>query len=326
MKINQLSPLSFTSKIKFVSDEEFKNRTAGESRDWSNRLYIGDPWDDVVVGSHALTEDIYGCNAGGLSNTISKDVVMFHFKPAAVKYSQDRFQDKIRNALSQMGQYTDKLGGLIIGGKIAASGDFNYENSKTLSQKLEELFGSVKASVTKFWGQTRSDAYTNIFYSGEEDVWYVNHKNGPIHSADDIKNAYFTIEVADQDEVYIGEQKIDKFDLKRGYRRISGGYELDLQPPNEYYQSQYDYTDPSLKERTKVKLFLGDFGQDPLTLWVEPKTESQMVMVLERMDEIKQAPLFRNVQQIQYDGQMPVEGFEEIAEGSNGKKVFEHKL
>lgn len=333
MNVTNSFPVAFASKIKFVSDQEFKDRTAHHTRHWNNKQYIADPWDDVAIGSEALTDNIFGCNAGGLTNTVSKDVVMFHYKPLAVTYPKERFQDKIYNALGQMGQYTEKLGGLIIGGKTAGSGDNNYENSKTLSEKLEELMHNVKASITKFWGQKVSGGHTNLFYSGAEDTWYVNYTEGAsyyhtnsIQTPDDIKRAYFGIEVSDNDQVFIGEQQVDKFDLIQGYTRVDGGYELDLKPQNPAYQPQYDYSDQKWKDRTKVNLFLANYGQDPRTLWVEQKADTQIQEVLHRIEEIKKAPLFRDVQKLQYAGQLQLPGFREISDSPDGKKVFEKSL
>ncbi|MEW5822652.1 MAG: hypothetical protein AB1782_20835 [Cyanobacteriota bacterium] len=333
MNINQFQPLSFTSKIKFVSDDEFRARTASEPRDWSNKLFIGAPWDDAIAGPRALTEDIYGCNAGGLTNTASKDLVLFHFKPAAADYPENRFQDKIFNALGQLGQYTERLGGLIIGGKTAGSGDLNYSASLKLSQKLESLFDHLKASVTKFWGQTTSGGNTNVFYSGQEDTWYVNYKDknksydsNQIRTPEDIKKAYFDIAVSDNDQVFIGEQQVHKFDLKPEFKKIEGGYELDLAPRNPFYQPQYDYSDSSWKDKNKVKLFTANFGQDPSTLWVETQNISLIEKVVEKIDEIKQAPQFNSIQKIQYAGDKPIFGFTPLGDPSNTIQIFEMNL
>ena len=332
MLANQLSLLTFTSKIKFVSDEEFHHRTVNQPRNWSNRLYIGDPWDDAVAGPHGLTEDIYGCNAGGLTNTISRDGVVFHFKPAAAKYTEEQFQNKILNALKDLGQYTNRLGGLIIGGKTAASGDMNHSNSQLLSEKLEVLFNQLSASITKFWGQKTPGAHTNIFYSGEEDTWYINYQDDnkrynshQIQTPEDIKDAYFNIEVSDYDQVYIDENEIDKFELKPEFKKIDGGYELDLLPRNPFYQPQYDYSDQSWKERSKVKLYLANYGQDPKTLWVETQNQANIPQVIERINDIKEAGLFNQIEKVQYKGLEAVEGFEPF-EPLGDKIVFEYLL
>jgi hypothetical protein len=331
MMIGNNTPVTFTSKIKFVSEDEFKSRTAEEARNYTNRLYIGPPWDEAIAGPKGLTEDIYGCNAGGLTNTVSKDAVLFHFKPAAAKYPTERFQDKISTALGQLGQYTQSLGALIIGGKTAASGDMNYENSQTLSKKLEQFCHDVKASVTKFWGQKTAGGHTNIFYSGDEDTWYVNYKRDDydhkaIQTPDDIKKAYYTIEVSDNDDVFIDDRPVDKFDLKQGFKKIDGGYELDLNPPGPHYQPQYDYSDPKFKERSKVNLFTADFGRDPTTLWIEPKRESQVLQVLEKLNEIKEAPLFSQIEKVQYQGKECIEGFKAINKNPDGTIVFEREI
>lgn len=330
MNSTTFSPISFSSRIKFVSDEEFRNRTAGEARDYSNKCYIGAPWDEAIAGPVGLTEDIYGCNAGGLTNTVSKDAVTFHFKPIAATYSRAQFQDKIYQALSRLGGYTDRLGGLIIGGKSGRSGDCNISNSLKLSEKLENLFNDVKASVTKFWGQQSSGGKTNIFYSGNEDTWYVNYQDknkdsdpNQIRTPQDIKDAYFDIEVSDNDQVFIGETYVDKFELKPQFKRIDNGYEMDMCFRNPLSQPQYQMYGDDYADRNKIQLYVGDYGRDRSTMWVEAKNINLIEQMLKSVDEIKESSMFSEVSKIHYAGETALQGFKPIAQLSEGKKVFE---
>ena len=62
------------------------------------------------------------------------------------------------------------------------------------------------------------------------------------------------------------------------------------------------------------------------TLWVEAKNEEEVLQVLDIIDEIKEAPLFRNIQKIQYLGTKALADFSQKSEGCNDKQIFEKKI
>lgn len=214
--------ISFTSKIKFISDDEFANVVADQPKSRSNPNYIGDPWDKTICSKKGFTDDAAGCIAGGLTNNISKDVVMFHYKPYNQKENLfEKIKNKIFENLGKMGAYTEKLGGLIIGGKIAASGDYNHKESMSLSEKFKQLFKDVNADFSVFVGQKSPWGITNACYWGDEDTWFINYRDNStygekrsIKTPEDIKNAYFYREISDNDQVFIGNEEINKEDLK----------------------------------------------------------------------------------------------------------------
>lgn len=325
------SNISFTSKIRFVSNSDFENITSNQSTDCGSPTYIGHPWDQVKTGKTGLTEDAYGCNAGGLTNTTSREVSLFHFKPASANNFETAVKEKINQGLSQMQAYTEKLGALIVGGKISGSGDLNYVSSEKLSKQLEDLFKTFHAEISKFCGQTTSEGHTNVFYSGHEDTWYVNYQANSyteqaINTPEDLKAAYYNISVSDNDQVFIGEQPVEKFDLKHGFKRIPGGYELDLAPRNPFYQPQYDYGYSTRNNNQKVKLYLADYGKDRSTLWIDSSDPKLIAQVPAKLAEIKECPLFKNITQIQCASNEAVQGFESTKVKLDGKTVYEVKV
>jgi hypothetical protein len=210
-----INKIAFTSNINFVSNEEFQKVTSYISRTYDNPSNIGKPWDQVKTAGEGLTEDAQRCIAGGLTNTNSKDVAFFHFLPRA-SYKLYSVKDQIKGGLNKMGKYTERLGGLIVGGRVSGgqrTGIICSNESEALADGIRDLYKNVKASVSEFTGHKENSGRTNIFYRGNDDSWFINYSNGSnnsINSVDDIKRAYKTTHVTEQDNIFINGQQVDK--------------------------------------------------------------------------------------------------------------------
>lgn len=306
------SGLSFTSNIRFVSNNEFNEVTKYQERSDANKSYIGRPWGRVIKSQEGLTDSIQGCVGGGIKGLNGEDAVFFHIV-SAPSYSEDvdeKFAPDILNKIKGLGE---KLNGLLIGGQTAKSGSFSSGFSQGLSSKLEDLYTDIKVSFSKFIGQGTRGANTNLYYSGSEDTWYVNYKDSEkpydanmITNQEDIKEAYFDIDIAHNDHVYIGldsYKEVDKLDLAHEFKRIDGGYELDYSYRSPYEQAEYGYTSP-VDNSKKVGIYLGDYGHDRGVLWVNSAKQQDIEAVMNRISTIKLGSMFKDIQSVRYfDGQ-----------------------
>lgn len=229
-----------------------------------------------------------------------------------------------------------KKHGVLIGGKVAQSGDINSVNGQSigLKNKIEAFFNKLQASYSMFWGQTGCGSNSNIFYRAEDDTWFINHENedssykNSINSAEDVKKAYFHIKIDDDDRVFIGkdnQQEVDKIELFHEFKKIDGGYELDYSDRNPFAQTGYGYSIIKNDDSKKVKIYCGNFGQDRNTLWIDSSNPEDIKAVIDNIDRIKQGNLFKEISTIQYCGNEAFPEFHNIK--TNDKtRIFEKKL
>lgn len=317
MKVSGIQALAFTSKIKFITDTEFKNKTQNEKRSWSNDTYIGEPWDKSIAGNKGLTEDIHACNAGGITNIAGKKVLLFHYKPRSV-CRFDSIKSELQEKLNTISSCTDKLSGLLIGGKNIESMDWNYGKSDELNKKFVDLFKDWKVNFSRFSKQREYGGYSNVFYSGDEDIWYVNYQNGNkdtfnnkfnIQEPEDLKKAYSEIQISDNDQVYIGNQEVDKLSLNHSFEEIPDGFKFNFD-----------------KDKS-VNLYLANFSQDKKTLWLNSDDKDAIEAVLDNMHSIKQSKKFKEIEKIQYVGNYQLSGFKKLDyKAENGMPIFEKQL
>jgi len=215
-----------------------------------------------------------------------------------------------------MGAYTPRLGGLLVGGKSANSSDMNVDKSMKLADKFKNLFNELKASYSAFTGQNSTATSTDAYYIGENDTWYVrckekeNPEKNIINSADDLKKAYDQIRIANNDKVFINNQKIDKIELDSAFKKINHGYEI----PQSY------------TNKSKLNIYLGNFGHNRSVLWIENLNKENIGVLYEHMDKIKDSGMFKDVQKIQYAGTEALDGFRVVGEHSDNKKIYEKMI
>lgn len=345
MKLPPNDGIAFASRIKFVSHEHFQSRTASEVRDWTNPDYIGEPHNQAIVGTKGLTEDIFCCNAGGITNYNNRKVALFHFKPNAANNFHSTAKPMFLNAVEKLGEAKTRMSGFIIGGKSKAVAGQQSNNGQKLSDKIMDLFKKeLKIPFTAFLRQKTIEGNTNVFYSSAEDTWYVDalannkgpalglrffindpeNKTSQIETAQDIKSTFEFIKIADTDEVFIEERKVDKLSLYPGFTRIDGGYlfEYDLEV------STHEST-PFTLIRTNPKstnLSLGEKGSDKSILWVDTEDKEAVESVLENIDRIKQSILFTEIEKVQYAGTQKLPGFHKTRQKSGKLDVYEKQL
>lgn len=332
--MNTLIP--FSSKINFVDRRTFEQKTSHISRVQNaetayqpnpneDSRFIGGPYNTAKTSYEGLTEFIHGCNAGGLVNRDAGQVTFFHLKPAVSDCFDSEGKNKILEKLARMSVFTPRLSGLIIGGKAIVSTDPLAKKSIALTEKLKTFFKELNASISNFSAQRSPSGHSNIYYSGNEDTWYVNYKDDggystlhDINTAADIKQAYSNISVAKEDDVFINNAPIDKFALNhRGYTEIPGGYELclfDMVDNNN--QKTVGYFD-------RAKVFPADFGNDPSTVWVEINNPQSIGVVEEQVKTLNESPLFKNINKIQVALKEAPEGYTYMKDIDSSLKLYE---
>lgn len=344
MKFPPNTGISFASKIKFVSHADFQTRTASETRDWTNPDYIGDPYNQVIIGSKGLTEDIVCCKAGGITNQPARDVAFFHFKPNATNNFDFNAKPMLTEAIDKLRESKTPLNGFLIGGKSKLVTDASRDNGQKLGTKIQQMFDNLKIPFSAFINQRAPGSNTNVFYSSAEDTWYVDcqandkhpalglrfirqddeQKAPQIQSAEDIKNSFEYIQLSELDQVFIGNREIDKLQLYPGFTRIPGGYrfEYDLQV------TTHDSSPFMLirADTSATNLTLGNNGTDRSTLWVESEDPQAIVSVLENIPRIKQSILFSDIERIQYAGNQKIAGFRKTHQKQGDLYIYEKQL
>jgi hypothetical protein len=329
--------IAFTSNIKFISNEEFQRKVSHiDTNNENENRYIGvydkrkrknEPYfysdaffyNKAKTDKEGLTDSAFGCIEGGLTNSVSKEATFFHFLPGTLEKFEDTTKTAIYKNLEKMGAYTQKLGGLIIGGKSMYSSDLNASKSEKLAEKFKNFFDDLKVSYSLFTGQHSTKACTDVYYNGQEDTWFVNYKEEEhprqnlINSPEDIKKTYNKISISSDDKVFINNKSIDKIELDQTFTKISNGFEISSS------QNYVPYDE-------RLKIYTGNYGQDKNILWVENLTEKNIDLLDANMGKIKESNMFAEVQKIQYAGDEKITGFEATQNHVNNKVVFERKV
>jgi len=220
-KIKDLSPVSFESKIKFVSQEEFnkkvpvnKIKQSDEYVKWKVRGHAK----PVINKQNVFTDGIHGCNVGAVMDS-DKVIMCFHQYPVGLQKTPDKrtleaIQEIIKKRVSSnKSDSNDSLTGLIIGGGRYDSISRAYFNS------IKKVFNELGIKFSIIWGQ-KELCLTDVYYSKEDDTWLVStykhklKKSGysknqiKINNIEDLKNNYSDIYIRTGDELCFDENKI----------------------------------------------------------------------------------------------------------------------
>jgi hypothetical protein len=323
MRQIMINKITFKANIRFVTNEEFKKKTSHiNTTDEKEKMYLGANQQDsfsyrkIKTASEGLTDNIDGCIAGGLTNRNSQDVTFFHYNPDSVENFESETKPSIYRNLTNMGAYTPRLGGLLVGGKSADSSDMNAGKSIKLADKLKNVFQALKASYSTFIGQNNANAITDAYYVGYNDTWYLNYKEKEnpgknlINSTEDLKKAYKDIRLANNDKVFINNQRIDNIELDSSFKKINNGYEIP----------------PSSANKSKLNIYLGNYGYNRSILWTENLNKENIGVLYEHLDKIKNSGMFSDIQKIQYAGTSQIDGFRAVGERSGNKTIYEKMI
>jgi hypothetical protein len=96
--------------------------------------------------------------------------------------------------------------------------------------------------------------------------------------------------------------------LDQTFAKIPNGFEI---IPSQGYLP-YD---------ERLKIFIGNYGQDKNILWAENLTEKNMDLLNANMAKIKDSEMFSEVQKIQYAGDETITGFEATQNHVNNRNL-----
>lgn len=208
MRINN-SKVSFTSKINFVSREEFDNLPLEELEKNGNcagynKRGFDEKLESSVVGEKAYTYGVYGCSAGTIIGT---KMLMFHLNPVtyeSIPMSVERGLNKYLVEINEDNK-CKKLKGIIVGGQFAS------DRSRSLFENLKTAFAKLNVNASIIWGQACGK--TRMYYSLDNDTYLINAKDyhgNDILNANDLDDNFETVKISKNDKLYINNKEIKR--------------------------------------------------------------------------------------------------------------------
>lgn len=153
--------ISFTSRIKLVSNEDFARLIPKGTKS------VDFPWtiSEAVLGKSALTKDIYDCTSAGI--VADGEVLLMHLSPNGGNY---KTLNKVEKFITQkINLFSQNIQGFLIGSK---KNNINSPNSTKLFDKFEKLLNKHNIPYSKFKGGNYNN---NIAYLGDKDTWLISN-------------------------------------------------------------------------------------------------------------------------------------------------------
>ena len=200
MKTNNVT---FTSKINFVQEGIFKQKSSGTYIDisWSNDII------KKVTNTNIWTDGVRTCTAGGAVNTKTGEAAAFHFYDCRKYFN--KCEQLVSNVLDLV-PGADRV--MVLGGKELPLRKY----SKLSFLKFRDTFSKYIKNVTSFGIHTYPNSESNILYSASADEWFINtlfgknshwyYKN--VDSVEDILENFKHISIAEGDNIFIGNKPV----------------------------------------------------------------------------------------------------------------------
>lgn len=153
--------ISFTSRIKLVSNEDFARLIPKGTKS------VDFPWtiSESVLGKSVLTKDIYDCTSAGI--VADGEVLLMHLSPNGGNY---KTLNKVEKFITQkINLFSQNIQGFLIGSK---KNNINSPNSTKLFDKFEKLLNKHNIPYSKFKGGNYNN---NIAYLGDKDTWLISN-------------------------------------------------------------------------------------------------------------------------------------------------------
>lgn len=153
--------ISFTSRIKLVSNEDFARLIPKGTKS------VDFPWtiSESVLGKSVLTKDIYDCTSAGI--VADGEVLLMHLSPNGGNY---KTLNKVEKFITQkINLFSQNIQGFLIGSK---KNNINSPDSTKLFDKFEKLFKKHNIPYSKFKGGNYNN---NIAYLGDKDTWLISN-------------------------------------------------------------------------------------------------------------------------------------------------------
>ncbi len=185
--------IAFTSRIRLVSPEEFRNVTGKIS----NKNFVAYPWTikESVLAESAFTTDIYDCTVCGITN--GQKVLLNHICPTMRENKNFR---TIADFIKQKIDLTNEnLQGFLLGSKNnSASPD-----SSLIFENFVRFFKKHSIPFSQFKG---GNGTHDVAYSSIKDEWIISDKtaNSVSRQSDPfsiLKKLFDKTEISELDEV-----------------------------------------------------------------------------------------------------------------------------
>lgn len=166
--INPSSNVSFSSRIKVVSSDEFiRQRKNLQAQGLDSVAY---PWgiDQAKICKNGITTGIDCCTVLGVMNDKEKKgdspLYLVHIDPSEENISDTR--NFLPGIISSFMKNDKDSQAFIFGG------DKNFPLNVDLFNQIKQVVESVRLKCSIIWGQDGTSA--SAMYSAKEDSWYIN--------------------------------------------------------------------------------------------------------------------------------------------------------
>ncbi len=159
-----MNNISFQSRIKLVSPNQFNQCISGLGRD----KYIDYPWTitESILSDKAYTKNVFDCTVCGITDGIK--VLMMHICPTRKEnINFTKIIDYIKNKIDLE---NNELQGFLLGSKnLPMLG----EKSSEIFENFEKFFNKNGIPFSKIKGGLHTN---NVAYCSSSDEWIVSHE------------------------------------------------------------------------------------------------------------------------------------------------------
>lgn len=206
--MNNSPNISFTSKINFVSVDDFEKLF--EKR-ITPELFVGHPWsmnETKISDTFLATKDISVCTSGSIAT--KDNTIMLHLLPTFGKNLVD-MNEFIKNSIDTLSE-TDIKSLLLIGAKSSSSNSFGFSTMNYVYLESQNFFSVLKNAVkrfnpTIFEKHMKSRCETNYIYDFKNDTYYINtmldkfDRTSSLKNMNDVHRAFDSVKISPRDEV-----------------------------------------------------------------------------------------------------------------------------
>lgn len=207
---NNRSKVSFGSRIKLISYDEFKDiYKIGTKVIDNDNNFCSNSGNNVILSKKAWAYSIQCCISGGLTNL--KNVLMWHFHPGSTVKDFNKMHHKLDEGFDKLSQESDNFGGLIIGGW-----QINHESKqvfKELTGKLQSYKEDLLKKVSILWNEDGEISCAS--YSAKDDTWLAvvwdlyKYGKSEEHMLKSVSEQFSDRSICSSDEVFVGGKKIN---------------------------------------------------------------------------------------------------------------------
>lgn len=187
--INMTPQISFKSKYKFVPQQALRDFVETSDKQIKQVSNLGSSYAFIREDRLAYTDSAASCVIYGLNDTQSRSGILAHY---------NKYPTMILDVLRNLNDI--KCRGFMVGGKRDCE-DVFYKKA------LEE-YNKKDIKTTIFYGQNRVVDTSDVLFDRPNDTVYIGTSE-KFENLEDIKRYYNVVKVADGDEIYIKDKKIE---------------------------------------------------------------------------------------------------------------------